>query len=103
MKIVCVGWCRDGTHDKVWGVISLDDLSVPLRYWNESKFVTFWGRRGKTLQTKIQTTSQYKIEKEFEKKLDKGYKKISVEKLDEVYPEFREDLEKTAFWSILKA
>ena len=103
MNIVCVGWCRDGTHDKVWGVISLDDLSVPLRYWNESKFVTFWGRRGKTLQTKIQTTSQYKIEKEFEKKLDKGYKKISVEKLDEVYPEFREDLEKTAFWSILKA
>jgi hypothetical protein len=103
MNILYVGWCKDGTHDKVWGAISLTDPSPRLRHWDESKFVTFWGRRGKTLQTKIQTTSQYKIEREFEKKLDKGYKKISLEKLDEVYPEFREDLEKTAFWSILKS
>jgi hypothetical protein len=102
MNIVCVGWCRDGTHDKVWGVISLTDRST-LRRWDESKFVTFWGRRGQALRTKIETTSQYYVEQDFEKKLGKGYTKISVEKLHEVYPEFREDLEKTAVLSILKS
>lgn len=102
MNIVCVGWCKDGTHDKVWGVISLTDRSTLTR-WDESKFVTFWGRRGKALRTKIETTSEYKIHQEFEKKLDKGYTKISVGRLEEVYPEFREDLEKTAVLSILKS
>jgi len=102
MNIVYVGWYNKGAHDKVWGVISLTDRST-FRRWDESKFVTFWGRRGKALRTKIETTSEYKMHQEFEKKLDKGYTKISVGRLEEVYPEFREDLEKTAVLSILKS
>lgn len=102
MNVVHVGWCKDGTHDKVWGVISLSDRSS-LRRWDESKYVIFWGRRGKTLRTKIETSSEYRVRQDFEKKLDKGYREIKVSDLDTVYPEFRLDLEKTAVWSILGA
>ena len=101
MNVMYVGWCKDGTHDKVWGVISLSDSST-LRPWDESKFVIFWGRRGKTLRTKIETTTVYQVRQAFENKLDKGYREIKVSDLETVYPEFRSDLEKTAIWSILR-
>jgi hypothetical protein len=101
MNVVHVGWCKDGTHDKVWGVISLADPSTH-RPWDESKFVTFWGRRGKTLRTKIETTTVYQVRQAFENKLDKGYREIKISDLETVYPEFRSDLEKTAIWSILR-
>jgi hypothetical protein len=32
----------------------------------------------------------------------KGYEEIRESELDEVYPEFRTDLEKTALWATLK-
>jgi hypothetical protein len=96
-----VGWCKDDTHDKVWGVISLSDSST-LRRWDESKFVIFWGRRGKTLRTKIETTTVYQVRQAFENKLDKGYREIKVSDLDTVYPEFHTDLEKSTIISILK-
>ena len=102
MNVVYVGWCKDGTHDKVWGVISLSDSST-LRPWDESKFVIFWGRRGKTLRSKVETTTVYQVRQAFENKLDKGYREIKVSDLETVYPEFRSDLEKTTVWSILKA
>lgn len=102
MNVFYVGWCKDGPHDKVWGVISLSDLST-LRYSDESKFIIFWGRRGKTLRTKIETITAYSMLQACEKKLEKGYKKIKVSDLDTVYPEFRSDLEKTAIYGILKS
>jgi hypothetical protein len=33
----------------------------------------------------------------------KGYREIPEDKLNEVYPEFEQDLEKTAFWATLMA
>lgn len=101
MNVMYVGWCKDDTHDKVWGVISLSDSST-LRRWDESKFVIFWGRRGKTLRTKIETTTVYQVRQAFENKLDKGYREIKVSDLDTVYPEFHTDLEKSTIISILK-
>jgi len=90
-----IGWCRDEetNADKVWGVIQLDALNT---------YVTFWGRRGKKLQTKI-SNDLYAVNDLIYKKQVKGYRSITIDKLDTVYPEFRSDLEKTAFWSSLKA
>jgi hypothetical protein len=36
------------------------------------------------------------------KKQNKGYNSVEKNELDEVYPEFQSDLEKTAFWATFK-
>jgi hypothetical protein len=99
MKIVHVGWCKEDNHDKVWGIILLQEDT---RYPFINKCVTFWGRRGGKLQTKIFEDSLYKINNMFRKKLAKGYQEIDKSQLDNVYPEFESDLKKTAVWSMLK-
>jgi hypothetical protein len=104
MRYVHVGWCKEGIHDKVWGVICLrePEFRESIRGWIAGKYVSFWGRRGAKLQTKMVDTIEYEIGKMFDKKLNKGYQKIDKDRLDEVYPEFQQDLEKTAFWATLK-
>lgn len=101
MQIVHVGWCREGNHDKVWGVILLGKQMVNNFGFSPNKYATFWGRRGGKLQTKIFDGTEWGVEHMFDKKVNKGYKKINLDELDRVYPEFREDLEKTAVWAIL--
>jgi len=93
-------WCKEGTHDKVWGIICID--SDETYYWSPGKFVTFWGRRGAKLQTKYWEGSLGEADKLARKKLDKGYDEIDQRHLDEVYPEFQTDLEKTELWAKLK-
>jgi len=87
-----IGWCRADNHDKVWGVITL----------HSDSYVTFWGRRGSKLQTKI-SNDLYSVNDLIYKKQLKGYKSIQRDEIDTVYPEFQSDLEKTAFWAMLKA
>lgn len=99
MRYVHIGWCREGNSDKVWGAICLQE---PEYSYSEGKFVTFWGRRGAKLQTKIVEGNNWELHKMFQKKLDKGYKEVEKNELDEVYPEFQTDLEKTAFWATFK-
>lgn len=86
-------------HDKVWGVIFLEKPNL----WNPSnaKCVSFWGRRGKKLQTK-NVNDNLELQKLIRAKERKGYQEVDVQKLDEVYPEFERDLSKTAVWAILK-
>ena len=100
MEYTFIGWCRDEetNSDKVWGVVKLtgDDP------WRGS-YVSFWGRRGKKLQTKMHKDEvQWGIDRLVTKKEDKGYKRIERSDLDTVYPEFQQDLEKTAFWAMFK-
>lgn len=95
-----IGWCQEDSHDKVWGVIFLERPDSLSRY-SESKCVSFWGRRGKKLQTKL-VIDDYELEKLILSKERKGYKKVDTQKLNEVYPEFEEDLGKTAFWAMFK-
>ena len=93
-----IGWCRDekANADKVWGIMKLNGDG-------KGNYVSFWGRRGKKLQTKLHKDEYYwDMERMAEKKEDKGYKKIEREQLDNVYPEFQQDLEKTAFWALFK-
>ena len=64
--------------------------------------MAFWGRRGKKLQTKIhEGLDRWDADKLCDKKEDKGYKAINPNRLDEVYPEFEEDLQKTTVWALL--
>lgn len=94
-----IGWCRDeeSNADKVWGIMKLSG-----NRW-DGNYVSFWGRRGKKLQTKIHKDEyEWTMERMADKKQDKGYKKIDREHLNDVYPEFQQDLEKTAFWNMFK-
>jgi peroxiredoxin family protein len=99
MKYAHIGWCREGTSDKVWGAICLSEAEY---YYGKNKYVTFWGRRGAKLQTKIVEADTWSMSDMFRKKTNKGYKEVEKDELDEVYPEFQQDLEKTAFWATLK-
>lgn len=99
MQYTHIGWCREGTSDKVWGAICLSHSGTS---YGDNKYVTFWGRRGAKLQTKIVDGNNWTIYQMFRKKQDKGYKEVAKNELDEVYPEFQKDLEKTAFWATLK-
>lgn len=94
-----IGWCRDeeANADKVWGIIKLNGD----RY--DGNYVSFWGRRGKKLQTKLHKDQAYwEMDRLADKKANKGYASIDEDKLNTVYPEFQADLEKTAFWNMFR-
>lgn len=112
MEYKWIGWMQEGTSDKVWGVITIVE-----DFWNltnhgginfdgsqrPGKYCTFWGRRGKKLQTKIvEGFFDYDISSLINKKTSKGYNKVELTQLNEVYPEFEDDLKKTAFWASFK-
>ncbi len=86
-------------QDKVWGAICLSHSGTS---YGNNKYVTFWGRRGAKLQTKIVEGNNWTINLMFIKKQDKGYQSVELEELNTVYPEFQQDLEKTAFWAALR-
>jgi hypothetical protein len=102
MKYEFIGWERDAAKniDKVWGVICIGD-SERNYVWDDGKYVAFWGRRGKKLSTLVHTKPRYEMKKLWEKKHSDGYTKIDESRLAEVYPEFQDDLEKTAVWALL--
>lgn len=96
MKYQFIGWCSDGVHDKVWVCIQLSH-----NLWS-GKYVTIWGRRGKSLQSKVTDASDRDIDNLIRSK-ERKYAEIPQDKLNEVYPEFQEDLEKTTAWALLKS
>ena len=108
MEYKWIGWMQEGNSDKVWGVIQLIEAIHPVDSWktgtlpSQGKYCTFWGRRGKKLQTKIVEGSNYEINKMICKKTEKGYEGVDMARLNEVYPEFEADLKKTAFWASFK-
>ena len=99
MSVKQILWCQEGKHDKVWGII---ELARPQSFYDNGKYVTFWGRRGAKLQTKVWEGRSFEADDMVRKKANKGYDEIDQSRLDEVYPEFQQDLEKTEFWSKLK-
>ena len=92
IKFEFIGHCFDKkeNHDKVWGAIRIPD---------QNKVLTFWGRRGKKLQTLIKD-NDYSLFKLIRLK-EATYQAVDVHKLQSVYPEFQSDLEKTTMWAIL--
>jgi hypothetical protein len=55
------------------------------------------------LQTKLWTGTNWDAKEMFLKKQSKGYNSVDIDELNKVYPEFQEDLEKTAMWAMLSA
>ena len=109
VKYHFIGWCKEGGHDKVWGIIQLTDNEGQHSWsWASNDYVAVWGRRGKALQTKIHKNvsdwemNQLAYKKQHKSKPEECYKEVDKTKLDEVYPEFEQDLKETAFWSKLK-
>jgi hypothetical protein len=100
VNYIHIGWCHEDNHDKVWGVIKLDGGDH--ESWERGDYVTFWGRRGKKLQSKVYNDYGWELDRLFEKKEDKGYQAVDLAKLNEIYPEFEADLKKLAFWSTFK-
>jgi hypothetical protein len=101
MKYEFIGWCRNEVknQDKVWIVIDLSEGGIN---WVVNRpYATVWGRRGKTLQHKIVHTSAYDMSRLIDRKIDKGYNRVNKTDLDNVYPEFEQDLEQTAVWALL--
>lgn len=93
-----IGWCKEDNHDKVWIIQQLggDNFS--------GRFVVIWGRRGRKLQHKIhEYMTRYQIYNLIQSKENKGYQSIDDKRLDSVYPEFKNDLEKTTVWALLSA
>ncbi len=105
MKYEHILWCNENNHDKVWGMIRIAEVNIIYddSRINTYKYLTFWGRRGKKLQTKISDDYFMDAELQRDKKLKKGYKIVSKSELDSVYPEFEKDLEKTAVWAMLRS
>ena len=64
-----IGWCKEGVHDKVWGVIDLGDALKGQR-------LTFWGRRGKKLSTNLAFYDRALCKLIDDKQDKKNYKEI---------------------------
>lgn len=95
-----IGHCKEGTSDKVWGMIRLNGPSES--YISECDYVVFWGRRGKKLQTKIhKNLHSWDADRLSDKKESGGYRVIDPNRLEDVYPGFEEDLQKTTVWALL--
>lgn len=98
MKYEFIGWCHEGIHDKIWGVMPLRESAVVFG----GSYLIFWGRRGRKLQTKIIEDAAWGINDKILSKKERGYIEVDPDKLDELYPEFKSDLSKTAMWALLK-
>lgn len=86
-----IGWCHDpeNNHDKIWGVYQFDD----------NKYVTYHGRRGKKLQSKTFSKAcsvKYDVLSLVSSKRRKGYREISINECPEG---FEEELDKIRFWA----
>lgn len=84
MKIYWAGWYKEGTHDKIWGILEVNDT-----HYN------FWCRRGAKMQFK--KTDDLKVSH----KRNKGYNSITSNKLEEIYPGFFDEAQSNLVFAIM--
>ncbi len=108
-EFVFIGHCFDpqANHDKIWGYFlrptpvdpKMPSWRTPSKNdgWN---CCVFWGRRGKAMQFKADTTG-YDIKRLADSKLNKGYMEISEAKLIEIWPTFISEAEGKLMWEVL--
>lgn len=101
LKFEFIGWCHEDNHDKVWAALLLTPDDRKMHSWDTVKYVTIWGARGKKLQHKVGEGRHHDLTKLVDTKVSKGYERVSRHKLDQVYPEFENDLQSTAVWAML--
>ena len=106
-EFVFIGWNQEGTSDKIWGYFLRPTAVDPKAYywlkpskdrgWN---CCIFWGRRGKAMQFKGDTTG-HELDKLRRSKLNKGYVEISEKRLLEIWPTFITEAEGKLMWEVL--
>jgi hypothetical protein len=74
MKVYWVGWVKEGTSDKLWGVLE-----------HNGQWFNFWCRRGAKMQFKHVGNNKYSH------KVKKGYNQITIDLLEQIYPNFSEE------------
>lgn len=106
-KFGFIGWCTEGTSDKIWGYFfrPTSDTGAYKSYWRPNdgqNVVVFWARRGAAMKFKPDVYG-YALEKLQATKEDpkKGYKAITQEKLLEIWPTFIEEAEAKLMWDVL--
>ena len=105
-EFVFIGWNQEGTSDKIWGYFlrptntdGLPSWQKPTKHWGWNCCI-FWGRRGKAMSFKGNTTG-HELDKLRDSKLRKGYVEISKKKLMEIWPTFIEEAEGKLMWEVL--
>jgi len=104
-----VGHNTTDNHDKIWGRVVLKKEKVSYICFNYT-YLTFWGRRGHKLQTKVVVEEGFAYSGDggiaydtltlIRSKIKKGY--VEVEDPINVYPDFRRDLDKMIMMAKLK-
>lgn len=79
MDIMYLGWCREGTSDKVWGIVKKDT----------NLYATFWGRRGAKLQKNVKDMSGQEAMALIRSKQRKGYLEIPKDDMEMVHDSLR--------------
>lgn len=92
-----IGWCTEGTSDKIWGYFYRGDNEA--RPWRKNVCV-FWARRGSAMQFKP-SIEDYELEKLVESKKRKGYQQIDQTKLMKIWPSFIQEAEAKLMWEVL--
>ena len=88
MKTYWAGWFKDGTSDKIWGILKVG-------FGAEVKYYTFWCKRGAKMQFKKTVDLVYGH------KLKKGYKEISSSQLEAIYPGFFEEAQSNLVFDLM--
>lgn len=90
-KVEWLGWNNQGTSDKIWGWLEMDD----------GRKYCFWGRRGKALRFK-QHHSLYELQKlEDVKERRNGYSFVRPENYDRLVKDFLDQVEIYCMTAIL--
>lgn len=84
MNIVWAGWFKEGSSDKIWGILEVGGANY-----------NFWCRRGARMQFKRTDSMKYWH------KSDKGYRSITAEKLEEIYPGFFAEAESNLVFNLM--
>ncbi len=91
-----IGWCKEGTSDKVWGFCSTNAIDDSI---GTSQVYVFWGRRARALSFKKATVwESYSLSS---KKRDRGYQPVTEAQLREVWTTFDDDLQSRLCFAIL--
>lgn len=84
MKTYWTGWYKDGTSDKIWGILRAGDA-----YYN------FWCRRGAKMQFKAIDYPKYGHKEK------KGYRPISDAQLETIYPGFFDEAQSNLVFALM--
>lgn len=84
MNVYWAGWYKEGTSDKIWGILQVGEA-----------YYDFWCRRGAKMQFKA--TKDLK----FRHKEKKGYKAISTAQLEAIYPSFFDEAQSNLVFALM--